>query len=171
MTCSICGTCAYIKQGNQWLCVVHYRFGQMRAKAKTCGKTVPTRMNLAEMVEKSKMVCRGCSRKMNWLSKDGKSTVASLQHNRDGSMELLCRACNTRHATFTGDSFYCLNKQFHVCRDCNQTLELKEFFKDRSRPLGIKSYCKKCSTKRHYEWTTNNRDSINSQQRERRASG
>jgi hypothetical protein len=169
MTCSICGMPSHIKQGNQLLCTMHYRFAQMKSNAKRHGKSVPSRIELAKMVENSKMVCRGCSRKMNWLSKEGQSTVASLQHNRDGSMELLCRGCNTRHATFDGDSFYTLNKCFHVCRDCNQTLELNQFFKDRSRPLGIKSYCKNCSNKRHYEWTTNNRESINQQQRQRRA--
>lgn len=168
MTCSICSMPFYIKQGNQNLCVMHYRFGQMRSHAKRHGKTVPTREELATMVEQGMMKCRGCGQKMNWLSKDGEKTVASLQHNRDGTMELLCRSCNTRHATFADDTFYNMNKAYHPCRDCGEVLPKTDFYKDKSRPLGIKSYCKKCSTKKHYEWTTKNRDRINEQQRRKR---
>jgi hypothetical protein len=140
----------------------------MRANAKRHCKKVPSRDELALMVESCNMECVGCGRKMNWLSIDGKSTVASLQHNRDGTMCLLCRACNTRHATFDGDSFYDNKKTHHPCRDCGEVLIKSEFHKDRSRPLGIKSYCKSCCNKRHQEWSSKNRKSINLKQRNRR---
>ena len=47
--CSRCGVAAARKQGHQWLCARHYRFGQMRSRAKRDGKTVPSHDDLERM--------------------------------------------------------------------------------------------------------------------------
>jgi hypothetical protein len=147
---------------------MHYRFGQMRANAARHGKTVPSRADLAAIVEKTKMNCCGCGLKMNWLSRDGSKTVVSLQHNRDGSISFLCRSCNTRHASFVNDDFYHTPKTHHPCGDCRKLLFRSEFYADKSRPLGIKSYCKKCAYERYKKWAVKNSEYINKKQRERR---
>lgn len=168
MTCSICANAASHKQGHQYLCPMHYRFGQMRSSAKRRGKLVPTRESLAKMVDAHHMRCAHCKIQMNWLAKEGSATVATLQHNRDGSMCLLCLSCNTRHAQFKDDTFYLRNTALHPCRDCGKELPKEYFFKDQSRPLGIKPYCKHCSNERHRKWSYNNRSRINEKQRVRR---
>lgn len=168
MTCSICSLPATHKQGNQKLCAMHYRFGQMRALAKRRGKEVPSRKFLAELVETTKLNCVGCGIKMNWMANDGQKTVVTLQHDRSGRMTFLCRGCNTRHMTFSGDDFYSISKSHHPCRDCGKVLPKTDFHPDRSRPLGIKSYCKNCSYERYKLWSCSNRERINASQRKRR---
>jgi hypothetical protein len=140
----------------------------MRATAARKGKKIPSRQELAFMVEQTRLICCGCQRKMNWLSKEGPSSVVSLQHNRDGSMAFLCRACNTKHAQFPGDMFYTIPKSHHRCGDCYQILPRDNFWEDRSRPLGIKAYCKACARKRHKDWSDKNRELINERQRQKR---
>ena len=147
---------------------MHYRFGQMRASSKRRGKVVPTREQLNQMVDACRMRCAHCKKQMNWLARDGSATVATLQHNRNGSMCFLCLSCNTRHAQFKDDTFYSRDISTHPCRDCGKEFSKENFFKDRSRPLGIKPYCKDCSNERHRKWSNNNRTSINKKQRDRR---
>jgi hypothetical protein len=142
----------------------------MRANAKRHGKNVPSRVLLSEIVETSQMKCPSCGVKMNWRIKDGTKTIATLQHDRSGEIKLLCLSCNTRHAQFENDSFYSNPENHHPCRCCKQVLLKTEFNKDKSRPLGIKSYCKKCSYEKYKQWASTNREQINKQQRDRRAS-
>jgi len=93
--CSRCGVDAARKQGNQWLCARHYRFGQMRCTAKRNGKQVPSYDDLERMCNDT---CAECGVVMNLLSRAGElERTASLQHYRDGSMAIVCRSCNTRY--------------------------------------------------------------------------
>lgn len=175
MKCSRCVVNATIKQGHQWLCDKHYRFGQMRSRAKTSGKLVPSHEELHRMAPED-MNCRCCKRRMNWRQRDGASTTATLQHNRDGSMEIICLSCNVRHASMNGDSFYKLADDRKTCPDCKRTLPLTSFCADKSgRWKNRKSTCRTCSSTRHAAWVGNNREECNAKRRKyyhaRKASG
>lgn len=144
MNCKWCEREAVRKQGRLWLCQVHYRYQRMRIEAKRNHKTVPGYDELLAMTP-ADMICVGCSRKMNWLAGDGQSTVASLQHDRDGKLRLICRACNTRHAQMDGDSFYTFPKEKKRCPKCKQIKELGEFQVDRRKWNQTCTYCRDCN--------------------------
>jgi len=169
-SCSVCALQATVKQGNQHLCDKHYRFGQMRATAKQHGKLVPTRGEL-ESMDGSSLVCPDCGVQMNWRAKDGQSTVASLQHYRDGSMDIVCRSCNTRHAFMDGDSFREMPKDHKFCPSCKQTKPLFEFTADKSRSgtAQRKSNCRQCADASVKLWKESNREQYNEYQRKYRA--
>ena len=168
--CSCCVRVAVIKQGNQWLCDKHYRFGQMRASAKRNGKAVPTRAELEAMLTQD-FHCPECRRKMNWRSVDGQDTVASLQHYRDGRLGIICLSCNSRHAAAPSDSFSDFPKDCKYCPRCQTFKSDSEYTKDKNRsgPRQIASWCKPCKNKSATKWKQNNREQYNQYQREYRA--
>ena len=170
MKCSRCKCDATIKQGNQHLCDMHYRFGQMRNTAKQSGKEVPSHASLHVMVN-DQMLCPDCGVKMNWRSKNGKSTVASLQHYRSGRMSIVCLSCNTRHASMEGDSYCDMPKDHKRCPSCLEIKPAVEFSTDntRSGTLKRKSICKSCSDEKVNQWKERNRDEYNTYQRAYRA--
>lgn len=169
-TCSKCGSIASHYQGHQHLCPKHYRFGQMRANAKRRGKSVPSHEDLEALLD-AHMKCADCGVSMNWLARDGQSTVISLQHYRSGALGLVCRSCNTRHAYTPGDTYRSLPMDHKWCPRCKTSKSDTEFSHDRGRsgPRKIKSWCRACSAKAHSEWTSKNKDHVNAKQRERRA--
>ena len=168
--CSRCKTPASHKRGNQFLCPKHYRFGQMRVTAKRHGKTVPTHDQL-EILATRGMTCQDCSRVMNWLARDGQTTVISLQHYRDGTYGLVCRSCNTRHAFMDGDDYRSMPATSKLCPSCSTVKPLHEFYSDRGRSgeMRKKSYCVTCSNALVAEWRAKNRDDYNQSQRDGRA--
>lgn len=170
MKCSRCDLDSTIKQGNQSLCDKHYRFGQMRATARRHGKEVPSHERLHEMVD-DQMLCPDCGIRMNWRSKDGKSTVASLQHYRSGRMAIVCLSCNTRHASMEEDSYCDMPKDHKRCPSCGTTKHRSEFSADNSRSglIKKKSICKNCSDGKVNQWKERNRDEYNAYQRAYRA--
>lgn len=168
MKCKWCKGTAFIKQGRIWLCKKHYRFQQMRVRAKRKGKEVPSYNLLDEMlylVGSVYMACPACGSKMNWLSSEGKRTVISLQHNRDGTLGFLCRSCNTRHAYFPGDTFYDVPFGHKFCNDCQQVLPFKVFSRDKFRSDGYRSYCKPCAYLRQKKYISQNRSKYNEKRR------
>lgn len=168
--CSRCDDPAVRKQGHQQLCAKHYRFGSMRTRAKRDNKLVPSHDEL-ECMPGSDLNCPDCSRQMNWLAADGQSSVASLQHYRDGSMAIVCRSCNTRHAFMPDDSYRCMPKDHKYCAKCGMTKALDEFYIDDGRGGDIrrKSHCKPCSDKEVSAWKEKNRERYNEYQRRYRA--
>ncbi len=168
--CARCHDDSVIKQGRQWLCAKHYRFGQMRALAKRRGKTVPSHEQLHSM-RGVDLVCPDCGVGMNWRSKDGHETVASLQHYRDGSMAIVCRSCNTRHAFMPNDDYRDMPADHKLCPTCKGIKPRSEFTTDNSRSgvLKRKSYCRSCSDKAVNQWKEKNRDRYNEYQRAYRA--
>lgn len=168
--CSKCVLVATHRQGHQNLCPKHYRFGQMRALAKRRGKEVPT-IEALETISSFGLICPDCNRPMNWLAKDGQSTVASLQHYRDGTISIVCRSCNTRHAFMSGDSYCDMPANHKLCPKCKQVLAAEEFYSDAGRTGSIrrKSWCRSCSGEAHKQWRMKNRDYYNAKQREGRA--
>lgn len=172
---SICGKqgcyeAAVRKQGHQHLCAKHYRFGQMRVNAKRRGLAVPSHEELHSLVNSS-LSCPDCSRQMNWLSIDGMSSVASLQHYRDGSFGVVCRSCNTRHAFMPGDTYLAIPDDHKFCPCCQISKLRSEFYCDsgRSGELKTKSHCKECSNKSSEAWRVKNREHYNEKQRQYRA--
>ena len=170
MKCSRCECDATMKQGNQYLCDKHYRFGQMRASAKRNDKEVPTHEQLAALVSRE-MNCPDCGVQMNWRSKDGKSTVASLQHYRSGQIGIVCLSCNTRHAAMDGDSYCNMPKDHKRCPCCLETKPAFDFSVDngRSGTIKRKSICKQCSDVKVNQWKERNRNEYNAYQRAYRA--
>jgi len=163
--CSRCNEPSCAKQGHQWLCEKHYRFRQMRGKAQQRGLAVPTYEWLEANVPDG-MICCWCKRTMNWLQRDGASTVITLQHDRSGELRLICLACNSRHARFSGDEFYSLPIDKKPCPACKQVLPLSAFCIDRSkRWQDRKSMCRQCSTDVHREWVRRNREEVNAKRR------
>lgn len=170
LTCSVCKDAATIKQGNQNLCDKHYRFGQMRSSAKRNGKAVPTRSQLDQMIGLS-LDCPDCGIRMNWRSKDGKATVATLQHYRNGDMGIVCLSCNVRHSSMPGDTYREMDKTNKLCPSCGIIKNLSCFYSDRSRE-GIakrKSHCNECSHQHISKWRKEKADEYNAYQRRYRA--
>ncbi len=149
--CAWCEQPAHIQQGRILLCAVHYRISSMRSRARRDGKAVPTRHEIESMIP-DPLVCIGCARPMNWLTSNGASSQISLQHDRSGTVRLICRGCNTRHSDHPGDTFYSLPADSKRCPSCCRVLPRGAFSIDRSRPVGLKSYCRPCSSTRHKQW-------------------
>ena len=166
MICKWCGDEVFRKQGRIWLCKKHYRFQQMRVRAKSRGKAVPSYDWLEEQWRSIKGSCPVCHRDVNWLSKEGSATVLTLQHDRNGDMRLLCLSCNVRHASFEDDSFYETDPNRRICPRCRRSLPWGAFCADNnSRWKNKKSYCRQCSTKYHNEWVIKNRKRENAKRR------
>ena len=166
--CAWCDRSAHIRQGRILLCEVHYRLSSMRSTAKRAGKEAPTVKEMESLIP-SPLVCGGCHRPMNWLQSQGASTQATFQHDRDGTLKIVCLSCNTKHACHPGDSFWSVPEGHKRCASCDRVLGAAAFSRDRSRPCGLKSSCKECSHSQHTQWRTENRDYYNGKQRENRA--
>jgi hypothetical protein len=52
---------------------------------------------------------------MNWWLTEGSSTVITLQHDRDGTIRLICKGCNSRHHLHPGDSYYQMPRGHKRC--------------------------------------------------------
>lgn len=133
-------------------CIRHYRFNNMRSRAARSKKLLPTFDELEAIVPKS-MICRICKRQMNWLQKDGAATVMSLQHNRDGSLEMICLSCNVRHHSHPGDSFYDVDQSTRRCTLCRAFKPHDEFPRYKGKHwMGRANACKPCHNDRGKRW-------------------
>ena len=130
------------------------RLRGMRTNAKANGKIVPEMIELEYLAKKieddyENIFCPKCDKKMKWKTgpdrKKGK--VVSLQHNLDGTVELICVSCNSAHgASNRGDDFWISAPQgFKHCGKCNEVKEHKEFSVCNKSKEGRQSYCKACS--------------------------
>lgn len=150
--------------------VIDKRIAQMRATARNRRKSVPSVSELrALFAALDDGRCPECGVVMR-LSGVGGETV-TLQHDRSGAFRLLCRRCNTRHASFPGDSFYDRDDTKRRCPDCEQIKPLQDFAVDRRNCSVVKrkTYCRPCSAARLLSWQRTNRDYYNARQREYRA--
>ena len=170
MKCARCNLDSVIKQGRQWFCEKHYRFGSMRVHAKRHGKLVPSHDELEKLFD-PKMLCPDCNVKMNWRAKDGWATVVSLQHYRDGTLGLVCMSCNSRHGAMKNDDYRDMPKDHKLCPVCQTIKPLVNFGVDNGRS-GLakrKSCCKSCNDVLVNKWRGKNRDKYNEYQRIYRA--
>lgn len=148
--CARCKTEASHYQGHQWLCPKHYRFGQMRSTAARRNKFVPSHDELERMASHS-LNCWDCGAPMNWLSRDGKNSVVSLKHYRDGTMGFACRSCSTRHTFAPDDSYRDQPKDHKYCPSCGEVKPFAEYDLTKGRGIhGNNSYCKSCADITHY---------------------
>jgi len=170
MKCAKCEEPSVIQQGHQKLCERHYRFASMRSGAKKANKYVPSHEEL-EVLFDPEMICPDCKVKMNWRAKDGRSTVATLQHYRDGTLGIVCLSCNTRHAFMPEDTYREMPKDHKYCPKCKSIKHENDFYLDAHRQgvLKRKSYCNKCSDESYKKWVEQNREKYNQRQREYRA--
>lgn len=144
--CGLCKDIAVCTFNHQWLCQKHYRFRQMRTSSKIRGKSVPTIEELAELTTSQDGRCADCKTPMNWLREDGPSTMATIQHYRNGTIALVCLSCNVRHAFMPDDSFRNVPANHKYCPRCKVVLPFSSFTKDayRNSKLKLKSFCKSC---------------------------
>ena len=166
--CKWCNKKPFRRAGRIHLCKKHYRFQQMRVDAKRQGKLVPEYDDLNRYLSMCDMTCSCCNREMNWTAIEGQSTVITLQHNNDGTMNFLCRSCNTLHGKI-GDVIYKVGDNEKYCSSCDFIKDLEDFYKDKHKVNGYKSYCKKCSNRKLKKYRNQNRDKYNEYQREYRA--
>ena len=96
---------------------------------------------------------------MNWLGRDGQTTVVSLRHDQAGNHRLICRSCSTRATSMPGDSFYSLPQGMKLCHSCNTVKPLEAFLVDRTRSRERGAYCKECSQRRTVHWVKTRRES------------
>ena len=171
----LCGTCrveydrkrrekaSVIKQGDKcaecdleavkWLgyyryCAVHYRKLRVRAAARQDGKTVPSVAVVDQLfadVLANGMVCECCKRVMGWLRVDAGNCTASLQHDHGGGYRIICLACNKRHASYAGDSFYSLKPGHKQCHACKVVKPLSDFHNSSRGWLGKTQRCRSCT--------------------------
>jgi hypothetical protein len=151
-TCAWCERRSHIRQGRIWLCAAHYRISSMRTRASRDGKPVPTRQGIEALVPHP-FVCGCCARGMTWLRESGASRQATLQHDRNGGLRIICLGCNTRHAMHPGDSFYDIPAGQKRCGGCDQVLPVDAFAVDRSRPIGRKGRCRACASADFKKWS------------------
>lgn len=165
----ICQNEAVRCQGHQNLCEVHYRFGQMRVRAKRDGKAVPSHGHLVDLLFQLPLdfSCPHCKRVMKWM-RDGNSSSSqvTLQHYRSGKFGLICLACNCRHAAMPADEFVDLSVSQKRCPGCKIIKDFSDFTTDSlGRWNNKKSYCKSCSHDRHRKWVVENKSKYNEYQR------
>jgi len=163
--CSRCETEATKKSGHQWLCQKHYRFGQMRIRARLSCKKIPSHSELEEITPPD-MICVGCKRVMNWMKRDGSDTVATLQHDRSGKLRILCQSCNTRHYFFEGDTFYTHDHSTRKCIHCEKFKPLDDFFTANGRWMNKHNVCKPCCKLKNQERINKDVKKRNTYQRE-----
>ncbi len=141
-SCYICGNPSIRNYQNSWRCLRHQTLHMMRQNAKCAGKVSPTRQELDAMVP-ADMVCPSCKLTMTWTMAEGPNSI-SLQHNRDGTLIILCLRCNHRHCPLPGDMFYEIAPGMKWCNDCKTVKPHSEFWKRGDRPGGFQSYCVPC---------------------------
>jgi len=164
--CKWCDAPAARKCGRIRLCRRHARLSQMSATARYRGNLAPSRAELEAMVP-SDMRCSSCERTMNWFASDGADTVIVLQHDRAGTVRMICQSCNARHGQMPGDSFYHLPKGKRQCPDCKEIKDLTDFWKDRSgeRFGDAFTYCKDCHNRHRREYRALHRETVNAKRR------
>jgi len=160
-----CRTCRQpsvrLVSGEKYFCAIHYRMYHMRVAARKHKKTCPSSADLTKLVEAvvaNGMVCVGCRRTMLWITEGPgtRSNVISLQHDRDGTIRLICLGCNSRHQHFPGDTFYQAPEGHKWCHGCERLLPLSGFWISRKNTTGVTTLCKTCCGDRHKIWIEKN---------------
>ncbi len=143
------------RRNRSWYCPMHMRLRQMPIACRHDRKAVPPIDLLTQMATETiarNMACPLCGRTMNWLSRDGRTTCATLQHNRDGSFAIICLRCNVQHGQLPGDIYYAIPAGHKWCAGCEKTLPLDAFYPSRTIRQGVMSQCKKCAMKISNAW-------------------
>lgn len=124
-------------------CLMHYRFANMKSRAYASGKYAPPIKELEKLVSPG-MICPSCDRSMVWSTGTVTSNLITLQHDRNGTVRLICMACNSRHSRFEGDGFYDLPKDSKRCCICKNVKPLEDFVKVKTGWMGRGTRCLPC---------------------------
>lgn len=165
--CSKCDSPAVRRTWRVNWCAKHYRFSSMRQVAQARKLYAPTFDEMQEMVDSlDGMKCPHCERKMNWLLKENAALVITLQHYRNGTIGVLCKSCNSRHAAQPGDEFTEIPLTHKRCHKCSQVLPRTAFGRNRGR---TRSACKTCNVKASSAYFKANSTKVNARQNRSRA--
>lgn len=142
------------RQNKNTCCAKHSRFHQMRRQAARRGKLVPSFEKLEKLcAELIDFRCRGCEKTMIWTSRNGgkKGDSVSLQHNRNGSMSLICHACNSKLTDGFSESGFYQKLKLKKCGLCEVVLPLDAFYRRyANEPDKVQSRCKPCKNQEIY---------------------
>ena len=147
--CNLIGTFTNHKdRTNDKYCAKHFRFTRMIRAARGRNKYVPTFHELEVLLENLvNFQCPSCQKQMKFtVYESGMPDIVSLQHNRDGSISLICLSCNSRHQHYPNDSFYFRDKNMKRCSKCKTEKMLNQFHKSNNTVniLKLQTYCKDC---------------------------
>jgi hypothetical protein len=158
MKCYVCGDQSIKRHGRSNMCEKHHRLVGMQRVAKMDKKYVPSLYELEKLVP-TDMVCRDCGITMHWIDDDNRHAGAVLQHYRDGTLGIVCLACNTKHGQMVGDSYRDLPKDHKLCTACKTIKPLSMFNlrRDGKKPYPM-SKCKACNLAAHKKWREDNPD-------------
>jgi len=156
MKCYLCGELSIKRHGRTNMCEKHHRFIQMQKTAKYDKKYVPSIYEIEKLVPID-MKCQDCGDLMHWIDDENRSSGAVLQHYRNGSLGIVCHACNVKHGNMSGDLYREVPKNHKLCGFCKTIKPLTMF---NVRRDGKKNYpmtkCKECNHKHVLEWRKNN---------------
>jgi len=155
---------------NRPMCAKHYRFFQMKAaccKRKIANPSVSELERLLSGLED--MRCPHCDRTMNWLRRDGSTTVITLQHHRDGTVGFLCMSCNSRDGGTKNGAFLRLPLDVKQCPGCLKSLPHTSFCQNKSTRDGRAVYCRSCTAIRARNYYQKNADACRAKKRARDA--
>ncbi len=146
-TCSRrgCQLPSKIQRPDRQYCYKHHRFREMRGGARRHRKYIPSWETLDRMLPND-LICRICKKRMIWHANLGQfKDVITLQHNHDGSIALICHACNSGHGgSQLGDAYFDVPSNEKYCPGCKKLLHKSSFHIDRSQANGLHSQCKEC---------------------------
>lgn len=150
--CRYCDRPATIHRVHRHACFIHCRIDPMQTCARSRGLYTPTAEELVslfnDLITKG-MKCGHCQSVMVWNGRA--ANVVTLQHDRNGTIRLLCLSCNSRHYTYPGDEFYNYPLNWAFCPMCKTAKHESNFYRKRNGRRS--SYCKSCKhliAKREY---------------------
>lgn len=158
MKCYVCGEDAIKRHGRSNMCAKHSRFMQMQRTAKSDHKYVPSLYEIEKLVP-ADMKCQDCNTLMHWIDNDNRAAGAILQHYRNGTLGIVCLACNTKHGAMPGDSYKEVPEGHKLCTSCKTIKPLNMFNvrRDSKVPYPL-SKCKQCSHEVLVKWRLANPD-------------
>lgn len=147
---------------------------QMRYSAGQYGKFVPSLEDLENLVAQCGMVCYGCDILMVWTREESQPRCATLQHDRDGTIRIICLSCNSRHQHYPGDSFYQRDRNLLRCGACHLEKPPDDFYLSTTHRTGFNTRCTKCQKEayetrrgsilaRHARYREDNREKVRRQ--------
>lgn len=155
--CYRCELPPVVKRNHSWMCQKHLTLANMRTNCRSKKKKCPSPEELDAIIP-SDMKCPHCLRAMAWCRKESdKTNFITLQHNRSGSIQILCMRCNSRHLAAPGDSFYEIPDDHKFCCRCQTVKPRTEFHFRADRPGGNTSYCKPCNAARRTGYVYRNK--------------
>ena len=118
-------------KGRQY-CLKCYRFRRMKDGAKKGNKYQPSWEELEYLFHHTikNMQCPTCEKKMIWHGSLGtRKDVISLQHNKSGTLMLICCSCNSAHGhSHLNDRYFDIPNNCKYCAQCKKLLLIEVLF-------------------------------------------